>query len=258
MSELDIPPVSGWLQDGFHRFLRSYLRRHFHRIGIERRGRSALPVEMSSPLILYGNHPSWWDPLIAHFVTRNLLPGRQFYAPIDAASLGEHRVFEKLGFFGVQLDCRRGAREFLRQSRAILGRGGTALWMTPEGRFTDPRNPELPLRPGLAHLCGQIEQGRVVPVAIEYVFWQQRLPECLVEFGTPIRPAEMPRQDKNAWSDLLTGRLRATQRQLADRVIARSFDPFECLLAGRTGTGGWYAAAQRIRSIAALGNRRLR
>ena len=38
MTESNGPHVPGWFQGGFHRFLRPYLKRHFHAIGVEQIG----------------------------------------------------------------------------------------------------------------------------------------------------------------------------------------------------------------------------
>lgn len=244
----EVPRVPAWFQNGFHQFLQRYLRRHFHRIGVHHSWGDQVPNDNALPLIVYGNHPSWWDPLIAHFANRCLFPGRQFYAPIDAASLQQYRVFEKLGFFGVQLGSRRGAEAFLKQSLAILGSGHTALWMTPQGRFVDPRDPAVPLRPGLAHLCTRLHKGWVIPVAIEYLFWDERLPECLIHLGAALRVEEFTDLSKSRWRDLLASRLDESQRRLAELTVARSFEPFDSLLGGRVGPGGWYEAARRVKA----------
>lgn len=147
------------------------------------------------PLIIYGNHPSWWDPLIAHYLNLKLLSPRQFYAPIDAAALAKYAVFAKLGFYGVNLASHSGAAAFLKQSMSILEHPQTSLWLTPEGRFCDCRDHTAPLMPGLSHLCAKLRRGLVVPMAIEYLFWEERLPECLVYFGTPLDVADFAGRD---------------------------------------------------------------
>ena len=77
MTTPDAPAVPSWFQNGFHRFLRPYLKRHFHAIAIVRQSRFESAVATGLPLIVYANHPSWWDPLIAHFLNRTLFPSRQ-------------------------------------------------------------------------------------------------------------------------------------------------------------------------------------
>lgn len=244
------PPVAKWFQDGFHTFLKPFLRRHFHTIAVERESLAALGDLTAGPLIIYGNHPSWWDPLIAHFLNRNCFHQRQFYAPIDAAALAQYQVFRKLGFYGIDLSGNRGAAEFLKTSLSILSAPETSLWVTPEGKFTDSRNYDSPLMPGLAHLCMRMpEDGRVIPMALEYVFWEERLPECFIRFGAPIHGSEDSAADKQTWNPLLESGLRENQRRLAELVIARSPEPFQVVLSGARGAGGFYDSFRRFRSL---------
>ena len=104
--------------------------------------------------------------------------------------------FEKLGFFGVQLQTRTGAAEFLSRSRSILGDRQTALWITPEGRFADVRDHDASLQPGLAHLCSKSDHLIALPLALEYVFWEERLPVCLAAIGVPQVSSEAPGRSK--------------------------------------------------------------
>ncbi|KAA5540293.1 acyltransferase [Roseiconus nitratireducens] len=242
-------PTAPWFLDGFHRFLRPYLRRHFHAIAIESGRRPHLAdIDPAVPMIIYANHPSWWDPLIAHFLNRSLFPGRQFHAPIDAEALEQYRVFEKLGFYGVRLSSKSGAAAFLRRSVEVIDQGNTALWLTPEGRFADARDHQAELMPGLAHLCTRIDSAIVLPLALEYVFWEERLPVCLVSLGLPIRVDQHRGDSKTDWSVRLTVRLRDTQTRLADLAIARSADPFDNLLRGTRGSGMAYDTFRRAKA----------
>ncbi len=245
---LDPPPVSAWLQNGFHRFLKSYLRRHFHAVAVASRSRTEHLIDADQPLIVYVNHPSWWDPLLAHFLNQHWFPQRQLYAPIDADALKQYRVFAKLGFFGVRSNSSRGAGDFLRTSRSILAASDTALWLTPEGRFADARDHSTTLMPGLAHLCSTLDHAAVLPLAIEYVFWDERLPVCLIRQGDLIQVADHPGISKTHWSDLLQTRLRDSQAALAQLAIGRSAEPFDNLVCGRQGAGGLYDTFRRSKS----------
>ena len=243
----EIPPVSLWLQNGFHRFLRSFLKRHFHAIGLDRNSSCADSIDSDKPLIVYGNHPSWWDPLLAHFLNRTLFPKRQFYAPIDADALEQYPVFAKLGFYGVRMHRASGAGAFLKQSLAILAAGNTAIWMTPEGRFADARDRTATLMPGLAHLCSRLTEGCVLPIALEYVFWEERLPVCLITLGKPLLIEHRQELSKKQWSELLEAELRAAQDRLCGLAIARRSEPFDNLLHGKAGAGWFYDGMRRVR-----------
>ncbi len=247
------PPVSGWLQNGFHRFLAKYLRRHFHSIAMTRDSLPRVHVPADQPLLVLANHPSWWDPLTAHFLNQRLFPQRQFYAPIDAAALQQYRVFAKLGFYGVQMNSIAGAAAFLKQSKSVLTSESTSLWLTPEGRFADARDHSAELMPGMAHLCSRMQRGWVLPFAIEYVFWEERLPECLCRIGEPVNVAEHPNVSKADWQAMLTDRMRANQTLLGEFAIARDSDAFENVLAGVRGAGFVYDSMRRLKALATGG-----
>lgn len=204
------------------------------------------------PLLVYGNHPSWWDPLVAHFLNRHLFPGRQFYAPIDAEALDQYRVFGKLGFYGVRLNTTAGAAAFLKQSTAILNSPGTAIWLTPEGRFSDIRDHSAELMPGLSHLCSRMETGCVVPIALEYAFWNERLPVCLTRMGEPIWIQQHTDASKADWNRLVTNHLRENQVELSKLTVNRDSEAFENLIHGKVGAGGFYDFFRRIKSWSRL------
>ena len=83
----------------------------------------AAPAELSArKLVLYANHPSWWDPIAYMAIARRLLPGRTVYAPIDAAMLAKYGFMRRIGAFGVEQGSARGAAEFLTVCRAALAR----------------------------------------------------------------------------------------------------------------------------------------
>jgi hypothetical protein len=85
---------------------------------------------------------------------------------------------------------------------------------------------------------------------LEYVFWDERLPVCLVKMGTPIPILAHSDLPKTLWGELLTSRLRETQLDLSELAITRSSEPFENLIRGRTGAGFVYDSFRRIKSWA--------
>lgn len=249
MSTESVPAVSSWIQNGFHRFLPRFFARHFHAIAVDVRSRPDKTLSDDTPLVVYGNHPSWWDPLVAHYLNGQLFAQRQFFAPIDADALAQYRVFEKLGFYGVKMDSGEGAAAFLKQSKAILAHPGTAIWITPEGRFCDARDHSAELMPGLAHLCHKAERGVAMPLALEYVFWDERLPVCLARLGDPISLDSGELQDKQQWNQALTRGLRQTQHCLAEIAIGRGAQDLEMLVGGKAGAGMFYDTFRAAKSL---------
>jgi 1-acyl-sn-glycerol-3-phosphate acyltransferase len=170
-------------------FFRLIVRGHFwwHFRAVRLSHASHLASFHEERLIIYGNHSSWWDPMVMMLLGAKLMRQRQHYAPIDAESLKTYRILKYLGLFGVEMKTARGATRFLRTGHAILERSGV-LWVTPQGRFADVRERPLAFKPGLAALAARARSGCIVlPLAAEYVFWNERQPEALLRFGDPVR-----------------------------------------------------------------------
>jgi 1-acyl-sn-glycerol-3-phosphate acyltransferase len=241
---LALPRRSGLMLALFRAYTRRYLARHFHAVRLSRRG--PVPVAAGGPLVVVLNHPSWWDPLVCLWLS-GLLPGREHYAPMDAAALGRYRFFGRLGFFAVERGTLRGAAAFLRTGLAVGGRPQAVLWVTAQGRFADPRTPAA-LEPGIGHLARRLEGGHLVPLALEYPFWHERLPEALIRFGTPIPLGTGGHLSAAEWTAYLGQQLTVTQEHLAAEACGQDGRDFETLIQGRVGVGGVYDLWRRVRA----------
>ena len=105
------------------------------------------------------------------------------------------------------------------------------------------------LMPGLSHLCWRSAHAIALPLALEYVFWDERLPVCLVSLGKPLRGIDHPEWSKPDWARHLAGGLRDAQSRLSDLSIRRSSEPFENLLSGGGGGGLIYDSCRRIKAL---------
>ncbi len=248
--EDELPPFSKWLYGWFMWYVRRYLRRHFHAVRLLRGEADGAdrPEIAGEPVIFYSNHPGWWDPLTFLFVGQALFPERMVYGPIDAAALGKYRFLERIGFIGIDPRAWRGAARFLRMLRAAGRRTDVIFWITAQGEFTDPRERPTRLRPGVGHGVVAAERGVVVPLAVEYPFWNERLPEVVVAFGPAIPIAESAGRSADEWTAVLAGHLEAAQDRLAEAAQRRDPKRFTTLLAGRVGVGFVYDAVRRIRA----------
>ncbi len=199
---------------------------------------------LTAPLVVYLNHPSWWDPLTAFVLSRHLIGERSFYAPMDAESLKRYRILSHLGMFPVAMDSPRGAAQFMRGAQAVLD-AGHVLGVTPQGHFTDVRDRSAVLRPGLAALLQRrAAQGlstAVLPLALEYTFWNQRLPEALALAGEPLWVDAAHPQTTTALQAELASRLQTAQDRLAALSTSRDTSQFSVVLDGRRGSAGFYS-----------------
>jgi 1-acyl-sn-glycerol-3-phosphate acyltransferase len=227
----------------FSIYLRWYLARHFHSMRVANARR--IPPR-AQPLILFANHASWWDPLAGMLLARTLLPRREHYAPMDEKALSHYGVFRPMGFFPVDNASPRGAAQLLRAGYQALNRPGAALWITPESQFQDVRQRPIVFRPGLGALMSRMGRLTCVPIAIEYAYWEERLPEILVNVGEPLEIADGGMEDARTWTNLLSYAMAATLDELAMLSMERDPDAFEIILNGSGGIGGVYGIWKRI------------
>jgi hypothetical protein len=124
------------------------------------------------------------------------------------------------------------------------------LWLTPQGRFSDVRERPLRFQAGLGHLAATVEDAVFLPLAIEYVHWEERLPEVLVRFGEPVRVRRGVGRVQEAafWTARLEHNLEQTQDVLAAESQRREPGDFQVLLQGRAGVGGSYDGWRRARA----------
>lgn len=233
----------------FGRYCETHLAKNFHAVRLSKRQRPDPVAIRDKPLIVYCNHPSWWDPLLCLQLAVRLFPDRAHYAPIDANTLGKYKFFEKLGFFGVEPGTARGARRFLEVSQEVLSRPGTALWIAAEGRFTDPRERPVRLRSGIGHLASRVSKAVLLPLAFEYPFWEERSPEALARFGEEVASGDAD-LDPGDWTPILEECLGAAMDALAGEALARDTSKFEVMLGDGdgNGSGGIYNAWRRLRA----------
>jgi len=233
------PKVNQKWFDVFAWYGRRYLAKNFHGVRLSLSGggadadRGQPPFQKGQPVVVYCNHPSWWDPMILIHLTQAFLPERTHYAPIDAAALEQYKFFAKIGFFGVEQDTRRGPVDFLRKSEAILNTPNTALWVTAEGEFTDPRKRPVQLKPGVAHLAQRMPSAMLLPIALEYTFWDQPKAEALMRSGEPIQAESLAGQSVEQINETLTGNLQHTMDALASEAQQRNPEHFDTLIDGQ-------------------------
>ncbi len=244
-NENKAPRVSPWLVKFFARYGDAYLRRQFHSIRLLQSGAPQRVEDV--PLVAYLNHPSWWDPLMCLYLARRFFGERDSYGPIDQVALGRYRIFSRLGFFPVEHSV-AGALRYLRTTDRLLASAKNAIWITPQGHFADARERPPRFERGLSHLAGRVRRAAFMPVALEYVFWEERLPEVLVSFGRPVVIDSNHRLSFDETTLLFETALTSEQDQLAAAAQRRDPREWTTLMSGRAGVGGVYQMWNRARA----------
>ena len=193
------------------------MRRHFHAVRISVTG--PVPELSRRPVVIVLNHASWWDPLIGLILTERMPAWRVHFAPIEGQGLAQYRFLERLGFFGIDTGTTRGGLTFLRTSLAILKAPESMLWITAQGEFVDVRARPIALKEGIGHLAHRLTDAVIVPLALEYPFWNDRCPEALVRFGPPIVVEAGRDRPAAEWTAAVEEALLETQDYLGNEAL---------------------------------------
>jgi hypothetical protein len=153
---------------------------------------------------------------------------------MERAQLEKFAFFKRLGLFGVDPDdpaMLPAMGDYVRERFEREPR--PTLYITPQGRFTDPRSP-LKVRPGVAAIASGHASCRVVCLAIEYVFWTDQRPEVLLHAReATLETGKSPSTPR--WHTAITTTLEVAMGELAALAMARDPAPFSVLI-GRDAT----------------------
>ena len=239
----ELTPPSPRLLSFFRLYLVWYVRRHFHAMRLA----NAPRFPSASTLVVYLNHPSWWDPITILLLSNHLRPEADHYGPMDAKALERYGLFRRMGAFPVAAGKAEGVPQFLGSARLVLEQGGV-LWVTPEGQFTDNRTRPVTFKSGLSHLISQMGRITLLPIALEYTYWDERLPEILVNCGEPFHIADGRAEEAHTWNNLMAYAMTSTQEELAQIAATRKAENFSTVLAGGSGIGGMYEYWKRLQA----------
>lgn len=216
---------SRWFEEIFAVYNRNLLKRRFHSLNVsgldflQRRNRAA-------PFLIYANHSSWWDGLVAFQISREMrLDG---FIMMEEKHLEKLFLFRRLGAFSVVRENAREAAKSLNYGANLLKENADrTLWIFPQGEILP--NDKRPLRfyNGVSRIVEKAGRVVAVPFAIRYEFLGEFKPEIFVKIGAP----EPVAVDKNRGAKALTKhfeqRLTETLDELKNDVLTKTLGDYE-------------------------------
>lgn len=169
-----------WFERIFAVYNRNLLKRRFHSFQI-----SDLQVlREEKPQIIYVNHSSWWDGLIAFEISR-LIKANSFVM-MEEKHLKRLFLFRKLGAFSVVRENPRQAIESINYAVGLLKENSNrTLWIFPQGEILPNDLRPLNFYRGLARIVEKAGECSIVPCAFRYEFLGDFKPEIFVKVGEP-------------------------------------------------------------------------
>lgn len=204
---------SAWFEKIFAVYNRNLLRRRFASFkvsGLE----NLSDGSAANPLLIYANHPSWWDGLLAFEISRRAR--LDSFVMMEEAQLRRFFLFRRVGAFSVS-PTRRGAVESINYAAELLrANPQRAVWIFPQGEIVP--NDARPVRffNGAARIVERAKKCSTVPIGLRLDFGEKFKPEIFVKIGAPrlIEAAE------NFDSKSLTAEFAETMTEILDELKA--------------------------------------
>jgi 1-acyl-sn-glycerol-3-phosphate acyltransferase len=146
--------------------------------------------DFTLPRIIYCNHSSWWDGLVAFQISRKA--ALNSYVMMEEKQLKRYYFFRKLGAFSINRDNPRQALESLNYAiRLLRSKIVCNLWIFPQGEIVSNELRPIFFYQGLSKIVEKVGQCIVTSLSIRYEFLGNFKPEIFVKIAEPefIRPA---------------------------------------------------------------------
>ncbi|MBN1928193.1 MAG: lysophospholipid acyltransferase family protein [Chlorobiaceae bacterium] len=218
-------------------YSRRQFRRHFHSLRVHMP--PGLPeMDLSIPVIFYGNHAYWWDGFWSQLCTE-LWFRQNLFIIIEHAQLVKHRFFTRLGAFSIDRSNARSAIATLDYAAECLTAPSArqnALWIFPQGRIEHVDQRPLVFFRGTAGIADRVLKTReslyLVSVVSRIEYLEDQKPELFLSFGSQ---RVFGRDDWQGMDALTTFMQQATESHLdkvKQAVIERRLDSFETVIRG--------------------------
>ncbi len=89
--------------------------------------------DKGGPVLLIGNHFSWWDGFIARYVNKKILK-RKLHLMMEEEQLSKRRFLSRLGAFSIKKNS-RSAWSSLQYATELLANPENLLILFPQGKF---------------------------------------------------------------------------------------------------------------------------
>lgn len=218
---------SKWIEEIFAVYNRNLIKRHFHSFQIS--GLDYLiNKDASLPLLIYANHSSWWDGLLAFEISR--AARLDSYLMMDEANLRRFFLFRRLGAFSVPKNPRQ-AIESINYAAALLAADPQrTLWIFPQGEIVP--NDLRPLRffNGAARIVEKVGRCLVVPLVFRLEFVGEFKPEIFVKIGEPNSIETNGKFDSKYLTDSFSKRTIEILNELKNDVINKITENYQKIL----------------------------
>lgn len=207
---------------------KNLLKRNFHSFNISGL-ENLINIDASIPCLIFANHSSWWDGLVAFQISHFL--NLDSYFMMEEKQLKNLPLFRKLGAFSIVREKPREALESVNYSVKLLKRiSQQTLWIFPQGEILPNDARPFKFFNGVSHIIKKTENCAVVPIALRYEFLGNFKPEIFVQIGEAEIFSSKNGFDKRILTENFNEKLTDLLDTLKKDVIERNFANYRNIL----------------------------
>jgi 1-acyl-sn-glycerol-3-phosphate acyltransferase len=203
---------------------RNLLKRRFDSLQVS--GLEILRERKSNiPLIIYANHSSWWDGLVAFQISRALK--MDSFIMMEEKHLKKLFLFRRLGAFSIVREKPFEAMKSINYAVNLLKENQERiLWIFPQGEILHNDSRPFYFYKGISKIIDKLEKCSVVPLALRYEFLGNFKPEIFVKVGK----AKFFDNEAKANAADFENKLALLLDELKSDILNKDFNNFEKLI----------------------------
>jgi 1-acyl-sn-glycerol-3-phosphate acyltransferase len=216
---------SVWFEKIFAAYNSNLLRRRFNSLQVS--GLDFLHKrDKNLPLLIYANHSSWWDGLVAFQISREVK--LDSFWMMEEKHLRKLGLFRKLGAFSIVREKPREAIKSINYAADILQKKpNRAVWIFPQGEILPNDIRPLNFYNGLSKAIEKVRNCYAARIAMRFEFLGEFKPDIFVKIDEP----EIFSEDENFVSKKATGifeeKLTETLDTLKAQVLTNNLGDYQ-------------------------------
>ncbi len=212
----------------FHLYNERLLKKSFYRVYLQ----CEMPPPTRGSTLYIANHSSWWDGLIAFYLTKKTIQ-QDCYAMMTEEGLNAYPFFRKLGGFSINKTNPKDVIRSLSYTKQLL-EASKAVWIFPQGAEYHLEKRPLEFEHGVSHLVMRIPDVQVIPITFYYTFLHEQKPEVFIKIGQKFDSSELVSFNNKRELTLYLERVVTNQlNQQRQAIIEDNFSSYNILLKGR-------------------------
>lgn len=219
-----------WFENIFAFYNRNLIRRRFQTLRVTGLDEFA-GCDKNLPLIIYVNHSSWWDGLIAFEISRKTK--LESFIMMEEKQLKKLFLFRRLGAFSVVRENPRKAMKSIDYAVEILKQNCRhTLWIFPQGEILPNDTRPLRFYNGLSKIIKKAgRKVQFLPVALRYEFLKEFKPQIFIKIGKVQSIAAIDEDfEPKIFTQHLARNLTEVLDDLKIEITSRDFSKFERLI----------------------------